>query len=418
MTVAQRPTTSSPLAATLAAPPRCDSVVCFAAVDWWYHNRGHSECQIMKRLARRVPVLWVNSIGLRAPAPGKTELPLRRYARKIRSTLKGLRRDDSGMHVYSPLFLPRYSPRAIEFNARILRAQVRFILRRLGARRPALWCTIPTAAPIAEKGPWRARVCNRCDDFGSFPEVNAAVIRPLEQRLLTASDITLFASRGLYEREKDLCRLARYIGHGVDFDHFATPRRAPLDDASAAILAGLPRPIIGFYGALDDYTIDLDLLVKVAQRFDKASLLVIGPKAMNIARLEALPNVRYAGPVPYERLPALASHFDVALMPWLNNDWIKVCNPIKLKEYLALGFPIVSTRFSELDPYEHLLYPADSHDEFLAQITRALSEDNSALLAARRAAVEGDAWDTLADRCARWLRIAPDAPQILEEQAT
>lgn len=404
------PSTSSPLAAALAVPPECDSVVCFAAVDWWYHNRGHSECQIMKRLARRVPVLWVNSIGLRAPAPGKTELPVRRYVRKLKSTFKGLKRDECGMHVYSPLFLPRYSPSAIEFNARIVRAQVRLILRKLGARRPALWCTIPTAAPIAEKGPWRARVCNRCDDFGSFPEVNPRVIRPLEQRLLTASDITLFASRGLYEREKDLCRQARYIGHGVDFDHFARPRNSPLDAESAALIAGLPRPFIGFYGALDDYTIDLDLLIKVAQRFPKASLLIMGPKAMDIRRLEALPNVRYTGPVAYDKLPALASHFDVALMPWLNNDWIKVCNPIKLKEYLALGFPIVSTRFNELAPYENLLYAADTHDQFLDQIGRALSEDNPTLTAARRAAVEGDAWDTLADRCARWLRIAHDSP--------
>lgn len=404
------PSTSSPLAATLVAPAECDSVVCFAAVDWWYHNRGHSECQIMKRLARRVPVLWVNSIGLRAPSPGKTELPLRRYVRKFKSTLKGLRRDESGMHVYSPIFLPRYSPAAIEFNARLVRAQVRFILRRIGARRPAVWSTIPTAAPIIEKGPWRTKVCNRCDDFGSFPEVNAAVIRPLEQRLLVGSDVTLFASRGLYERERPLCKEARCIGHGVDFEHFARPRNSPLDPKSAAIIKDLPRPIIGFYGALDDYTVDLELLIKVAQRFPAATLLIMGPKAMDIRRLEALPNVRYTGPIPYESLPQLASHFDVALMPWLNNDWIKVCNPIKLKEYLALGFPIVSTRFNELAPYERLLYAADTHEQFLDQIAVALAENNPALPAARRAAVEGDSWDTLADRCARWLKVVSESP--------
>src|SRR5689334_10431355 len=82
-----------------------DGVVCFAGVDWWYHNRGHSECQIMRRLARRAPVLWVNSLGMRVPRPGRSDLLIRRYYRKLKSTLKGLRRDPSGMWVYSPLFV-------------------------------------------------------------------------------------------------------------------------------------------------------------------------------------------------------------------------------------------------------------------------------------------------------------------------
>ncbi len=75
---------------------------------------------------------------------------------------------------------------------------------------------------------------------------------------------------------------------------------------------------------------------------------MIGPKAMDISRLQAEPNVVYLGPVQYAKLPAYAAQFNVALMPWLQNEWIKGCNPIKLKEYLALGFPVVAMRFPEL----------------------------------------------------------------------
>ena len=67
-----------------------DSIVAFGGIDWWYHNRGHSECQILKRLADEMPVLWINSIGMRAPSPGKTELPMNRYIRKLKSTLKDM----------------------------------------------------------------------------------------------------------------------------------------------------------------------------------------------------------------------------------------------------------------------------------------------------------------------------------------
>ena len=41
----------------------------------------------------------------------------------------------------------------------------------------------------------------------------------------------------------------------------------------------------------------------------------------------------------YELTPAYSSEFDVALMPCADSDWIRYANPIKLQEYLALGFP-------------------------------------------------------------------------------
>ena len=58
----------------------CDGVVFFGNVDWWYHNRGHSSTRVAVRLARRVPTLYVNSIGMRLPVPGRTEIAWRRCA--------------------------------------------------------------------------------------------------------------------------------------------------------------------------------------------------------------------------------------------------------------------------------------------------------------------------------------------------
>src|SRR5204862_7858885 len=135
------------------------------------------------------------------------------------------------------------------------------------------------------------------------------------------------------------------------------------------------------------------------------TLLVIGPKAMDIAPLLAEPNVVYLGPVPYAKLPHYAAQFDVALMPWLQNEWIKGCNPIKLKEYLALGFPVAAMRFPELQKYEHLVYPAASHDEFLAAVRSALTERDARTVERRRDAIRNDSWDALADRAASLLGL-------------
>lgn len=378
----------------------CDGVVCFAAVDWWYHNRGHSECQIMRRLARRVPVLWINSIGMRAPTPDKSDLVIRRYARKLRSTIKGLRRTEDGMWVYSPVFVPCYSRRAVTLNGGLLNLQLKWLLKRLSIRNPAAWVTVPTAADAISRRQWTHVVFNRSDDFSAFPEVDRALIRGLEEELLARADDVVYVNKKLHEREQHLVRRARYLAHGVDHDHFASARPLAGPAKAPDCLGNLPRPIIGFYGALDNYTVDLELLLKVARSFPNATLLLIGPKQMDIARLEAQPNVVYAGSVPYADLPRYAACFDVALMPWLQNEWIAACNPIKLKEYLALGFPVVTTRFRELHAYEALVYAADGHDEFLAQIRRAIREDDAEMVNRRRRAVVDDSWDRVADETA------------------
>ena len=145
----------------------------------------------------------------------------------------------------------------------------------------------------------------------------------------------------------------------------------------------------------------------------KGTLLLIGPQAMDMASLKSEPNVVYLGPIPYSELPEYASAFDVAIMPWLKNEWMEAASPIKLKEYLALGRPVVSIRFPELKPYESLIYAADSHEEFLCSLDAALGEDDPSLLVERRKAVANSSWDTLAEKVARLFSF-PESPRSID----
>ena len=78
-----------------------------------------------------------------------------------------------------------------------------------------------------------------------------------------------------------------------------------------------------------------------------------------------LPNVHWLGFRPYEEIPSYGAAFDVALMPWLRNDWIEQCNPIKMKEYLAIGLPVVSTDFPEVHFYSDTIAIAGDADHFV-----------------------------------------------------
>jgi glycosyltransferase involved in cell wall biosynthesis len=334
---------------------------------------------------------------------------LSRYLRKLRSTLCGLRRDNSGMWVYSPIFVPRYTGGAIDLNGTLLAAQTSLLCRLLGIRRPAAWITLPTAVGAVARGSWTSVVVNRCDDFSAFPEIDTGQVRSLERRLLAVADHALYASQVLLEREVTLTRDAVYFGHGVDFEHFAAPRVAAGARPPEA-LRNVPRPIVGFYGALDDYTWDLELMIKLARHVAHGTVVVIGRRAMDISRLLDEPNVRYLGPIPYAELPAYARCFDVSVLPKIRNDFVLASNPIKLKEYLALGAPIVTTRFPAVDPYEDLLYVGDCHADFLRNVDLALADKSLDNIRRRRQAVARDSWDALADRAARFL----DLPDLSE----
>ncbi|WP_152049591.1 glycosyltransferase [Tautonia marina] len=401
----------------------CDGVVWCGNVDYWYHNRGHSSVRMAVRLARRgVPTLWINSIGMRMPVPGRTEIAWSRYTRKLGSMLRGLRRDpETGMWVYSPLFVPKYSPKGIELNGRLLAWQIAALRRWLGMKHASAVVSMPTMGPAVERLNWTRTVFERCDDFGSMPGADHATIAPLERRLVTGSDVVIYVNEGLMEAERGLSAHAELIGHGVDFERFAQerPEGRPPEGPPPEPLRGLPRPIIGFYGGMDDYRMDRELLVRIARHAAArgGSLVLIGPAQMDLGSILAEPNVRHIGQMPPNDLPAFAAHFDVGIIPFLRNEFNESCNPIKIKEYLAIGFPVVASELPAFDPYDGLIEQVTTHDEFLQAIDHALLDDTPERTRARRATVAEDSWDRVTDRIASLLGCPP-SPEGADATAT
>ncbi|GAA2235978.1 glycosyltransferase family 1 protein [Kitasatospora cystarginea] len=370
--------------------------VCFAGQDWWYHNRAHSDVQLMLKLAEQRPVLFVNSIAMRMPMPGRSSQPLRRILRKARSMARKVQRpvpELPGFAVMTPVLLPFYGSRlARALNARLIALQVRLAARSLRMSTDVCVVTMPTAADVVEHLPHRTLVYNRSDRHSAFPEADTAFIEVLERRLMATADRVLYVSTELMAAEHELTRdRAVFLDHGVDLEHF-TPEGA----AEPADLAAIPHPRIGFFGALDDFIVDFDLLTRVAKDHPDAELVLIGDTTHDLGALTALPNVHHLGFRPHAEIPAYGRGFDVALMPWLDNDWVRHCNPIKLKEYLALGLRVVTTDFPEVRRYADQLTIARTAGEFSdavgALLAAAGSEDEGAVHR-RRASVEQDSWE-------------------------
>lgn len=381
------------------------SFICFGGEDWWYHNRGHCDMQLIRRFARLGPVLYVNSIVMQKPSlkknAGGGASFTQKLFRKTRSMLAGLREFDADFWVYSPFSLPvHHISGARKFNEILLHYQIRRVANKLRLDNPLIWVACPAACEVAIKIKKKILVYQRTDRYEEYLNVDSSTISAYDRKLKASADLTVFVNRLLYDEEKDQCLKAVYLDHGVDYEIFSMAEQIAQKPEDMAVIPG---PVIGFFGGIDDHTSDITLIEKVAELLPEMSFVFIGKASANVSGLQKKKNVWLLGQKPYEQIPYYGKCFNVAIMPWRQNRWIEACNPIKLKEYLALGKPIVSTPFSELDKYLDVVYRARTPEEFAQSIKRALAEDSDKRIAARRQKVAGASWDGKAELVLREL---------------
>lgn len=346
-----------------------DGVVCFGGEDWWYHNRGHYDMQMMREFSADLPVLYVNSIGMRVPRLGEGAMFFSRVRRKLRSMRRGFTQVRERFAVCSPFAVPgRWGAAATRF---CLPAQVRRAAARAGIRRPLLWVACPTAAEVVDAIPHVALVYQRTDRYEAFSGVDPQRIRACDRALKSRADITLFCSSLLHDEESAQCRRALFVDHGVDYDRFAAAGER--SDMEPDDVRPLPRPRVGFIGGIDAHTFDPALFVGVARRMPNVTFVLVGACSLPVGWCP-LSNVVLLGQRPYEQVAGYMAACDALIMPWNQSEWIRACNPVKLKEYLAVGRPVVTTPFDELRNFAGLVRVARGEQEFAEALHRALTE--------------------------------------------
>ena len=130
----------------------------------------------------------------------------------------------------------------------------------------------------------------------------------------------------------------------------------------------------------------------------------LGDQQDSIAELKGFKNIHLLGKKPYSEIPAYGAFFDVALLPYRDNEWIRYCNPIKMKEYLALGLMIVSSEYPEAHNYAGRIQIAANGDEMVQKIRDYLAhpigpEERQRL----RASVVDETWDARTKRLADYV---------------
>ncbi|MFN0141439.1 MAG: glycosyltransferase [Pyrinomonadaceae bacterium] len=365
-------------------------ILCFSH-DWT--GDPLSKTHLMRVLSRDNRVLWVNALPNRMPTRSTKDMS--RILNKLRSFAEPVREVEPNIFVLNPLAIPAYGNELIvDLNRRFLIRQVKKAMRRLAFDNVVNIVFNPAAGMIAGHLGESELIYYCVDEYTAFTGVSNG-LRAIEEDLFRRADLVVVSAERLYDSKKHLNQNTHIIRHGTDWEHFRTAvdRNLP----APADIADLPQPIIGFHGLLADW-VDYELIKKVAAHFSNGSVVLIGKVAVDaeekIKILDGLPNVHLLGRKPYPDLPAYCRAFDVALNPFEINELTLAANPLKVREYLAAGLPVVSTDIPEVRVLDDCLVGVD-HEDFIAKIEVALSPPKSREEVSD--AIRHESWDAKVD---------------------
>jgi glycosyltransferase involved in cell wall biosynthesis len=215
-------------------------------------------------------------------------------------------------------------------------------------------------------------------------------LRAAEAALGAEAGMITFSAR---EMEADVRRSfphadVLFLPNAVSKEFIARVDREPMFHRN-----GHPRSI-GYIGATSGKWFDTELVLTTIRHCADCHVSIIGPVDKRFAAAcRQYRNVTLHGYVSHDELAAHLRRFDVAIIPFLDNEITRIVNPLKLYEYSVAGLPIVATRTAELAHHSSVLYLARDANGFVASIRAALQEDSPDMRTARRAFAERHTWE-------------------------
>jgi glycosyltransferase involved in cell wall biosynthesis len=222
-----------------------------------------------------------------------------------------------------------------------------------------------------------------------------ALIRRLHEHAIDAADLVFYSGRKLFNEATRGCERSYLLEQGVDYEHWRRVSEGTV--AIAPEVANIPRPRLGYFGAIEPWLVDQELIKRAARERPEWQWIFIGNKSRGL-EIEDRPNTHFLPPVPYAELPRYAAGFDVCVLPWeTEQSFTSYGSAIKVREYLATGKPVVIAPLPEYEPMRDVLRIARTRDEFLRLVEEALSENDPEAGMKRQAAVASGTWDARVD---------------------
>jgi glycosyltransferase involved in cell wall biosynthesis len=203
----------------------------------------------------------------------------------------------------------------------------------------------------------------------------------MDDEMTRKADLVFVVSDTLVHAKRAINPNTHLSPHGVDASHFGLARQPGKIPADIADLKG---PIIGYFGLIEEW-FDMELLVWLAEQRPNWTFVLIGRIGLSSANVPTMPNILFLGKKPYADLPLYGRRFDAAIIPSnLKHRFAQHASPLKLREYLAMGVPVVATATPENQKFADAIHLAENREQFLACLDEAVSRPITAEDAKKR----------------------------------
>ena len=334
------------------------------AEDWASHPS--STQHLFAELAKNHEIHWVNSIGMRKPSLKLNDLKrvVSKFKQLFSKSSHAAIKTPKALRVYKLPVLPWHDNALIKrFNKWVYSQYFKNI-----SDEPVMyWLSVPTAEYLITKQK-RDKLIYYCgDDFSALAGVDATLVAPFEKNLIQKADLIYVISAFLMNKMPS--QKTQMLSHGVSYDLFTSQCEI------APEISHLNGPIIGFYGSINAW-LDIALLTALVAQRPSYQLVLVGDIVGPTAQLLQFKNVTHIPAVEHARLASFSAHWNVSVLPFVNNEQIRACDPLKLKEYLAAGTPIVATDFPAVKQYQTDIFIGKTHEQFINKIDEAVCLNN------------------------------------------
>jgi teichuronic acid biosynthesis glycosyltransferase TuaH len=228
----------------------------------------------------------------------------------------------------------------------------------------------------------------------------------LEPLLIANNDICMANSAYLADYCKTYNDNSYDVGQGCDLEIFIENKTAERPEE----LKGITTPIIGYIGALQSIRLDIPLIRYIAEQRKDWTIVLVGPEDEDFktSELHQLENVVFTGIKPMDALPLYMQYFDVCINPQLVNQVTIGNYPRKVDEYLAMGKPTVATATRAMDIFKDHVYLADSKEDYISLIVKALAEDSVTLQEDRKTFATSHSWENCIQKINQAIQMTID----------
>lgn len=273
---------------------------------------------------------------------------------------------------------------------------------------PLLWYYSPMEASWS-LGHFEAKgvIYDCMDELSQFKGAPPELIEQ-EKRLMKRADIVFTGGYELWLKKSKQHPNVHFFGCGVEVEHFG---KASLEETPIpADVANLPKPVIGWFGVVDE-RVDYTLLKEMAAMRPEWSFVMVGPVVkVDPAELPQAPNLHWLGGRDYKELPSYCKAYDVCMMAFALNEATEFINPTKALEYLATGKPVISTPVADVvRQYQDTVYIERDAPSFIDRIEKILASPDREWIERGIAKANGCGWDQTVSRMQELIAEAVDS---------